>query len=144
VEIAGLFRGEFDMVVNKRDLDLSVQFYEALADGSYLPLHAYLGRASFMADRTTRHLLVPGRLAHLSFESQTVTARKLSAGSRLIAVVGVPRQPEIEINYGTGRDVADESIADAGEPLRIQFMPSSYLQISTRPLPDNGAQERSQ
>jgi predicted acyl esterase len=130
-DVAGLFRGHFEIVANKRDLDLYVQFYEALADGSYFPLHSYLGRASYMADRSKRRLLTPDRPQTLDFESQMLTARRIAAGSRIVAVVGVPRQPEIQINYGTGKDVSDESIADAGEPLRIEWKPDSWLEIRT-------------
>jgi uncharacterized protein len=46
--------------------------------------------------------------------------------------VAVPKQPEIQINYGTGRDVSDESLADAGEPLRLTFRPDSYLELGVR------------
>lgn len=130
-DLAGLFRGHFEIVANKRDLDLWIQVYEAKADGSYFPLHSYLGRASYMADRSQRHLLTAGKAQVLAFDSQTVTARRIGAGSRIVAVVGVPRQPEIQINYGTGKDVSDETIADAGEPLRIEWKPDSWLEVRT-------------
>jgi putative CocE/NonD family hydrolase len=132
MEVAGSFRGRFEIVVNKRDLDLAVDFFERRADGRYLPLASYLGRASYMADRTRRQLLRPGRPHSLAFESQTITARQIEAGSRIVAVVGVPKRPDIQINYGTGRDVSDESIADAGEPLRISWRPGSYLELGVR------------
>jgi uncharacterized protein len=132
VEVAGLFRGQFEIITNKRDFDLSVGFFELLVDGSYFPLASYLGRASFMADRTERHLLTAGRPQPLQFESHTVSARRVAAGSRIVAVVGVPKQPEIQINYGTGRDVSGESIADAAEPLRLTFRPGSYLELGRR------------
>jgi predicted acyl esterase len=131
-EIDGLFRGHVDAVTNKRDFDLSVNFFEQKADGSYFPLASYLGRASFMADRTQRHLLTPGKPAIFDFESQVLTSRLLAAGSRIVAVVSVPKQPEIEINYGTGRDVSSESVADAKEPLRLTFGSDSYLELGIR------------
>jgi predicted acyl esterase len=130
-DLAGLFHGHFEIVANKRDLDLWIQFYEAKADGSYFPLHSYLGRASYMADRSARRLLTRGKAQVLEFDSQTVTARRIAAGSRIVAVVGVPRQPEIQINYGTGKDVSDETIADAGDPLRIEWRPASWLEVRT-------------
>jgi hypothetical protein len=128
-EVDGLFRGHIEVVTNKRDFDLAVNFFEEKADGSYFPLASYLGRASFMADRSHRHLLTPGQATILDFESQMLTARQLAVGSRIVAVVAVPKQPEIQINYGTGRDVSDESIADAREPLRLALSPSSYLEL---------------
>jgi predicted acyl esterase len=128
-EVDGLFRGHFDVVTNKRDFDLAVSFFEEKADGSYFPLASYLGRASFMTDRSRRHLLTPGVATVLDLESQTVTAKLLPAGSRIVAVVAVPKQGDIEINYGTGREIADESIADAKEPLRLMFKTDSYLEL---------------
>ena len=129
LEIDGLFQGRFEVVVNKRDFDLSVNLYELKPDGQYLDLASYLGRASYMQDRTHRHLLQPRRPYILKFQSQTLTSRQLSPGSRIVAVVGVPKVPYIQINYGTGRDVSSESIADAGEPLRIRWSADSYLEL---------------
>lgn len=127
--IAGAFRGRFTIVTNKRDVDLAVGLFEERADGLLIPLSSYLGRASQMADRTRRRLLAPGRPQTLTFESQTITAARLAAGSRLVALVGVPKQPEIEINYGSGKPVAEESAADAGPPLRIRWLPGSHLEL---------------
>jgi uncharacterized protein len=61
-----------------------------------------------------------------------LTSRLLSPGSRIVAVVGVPKVPDIQVNYGTGRDVSSESIADAGEPLRIRWSADSYLELGIR------------
>jgi hypothetical protein len=38
-----------------------------------------------------------------------------------------------QINYGTGKDVSDETIADAGKPLTIQWLGDSFIDIPTRP-----------
>jgi len=129
MEVDGLFKGHFTIVTNKRDLDLSVSFYEKRADGKYLPLASYLGRASYMADRSHRRLLRPGVPQTLDFASQTVTARLVAAGSRIVAVVAVPKAPDIQINYGTGRDVSAESIADASVPLSVRWLQGSYLEL---------------
>ena len=132
LEIDGLFKGRFEIIANKRDFDLSVNFYELKSDGRYLDLASYLGRVSFMQDRTRRQLLVPGQARTLNFQSQTLTARMLAPGSRIVAVVGVPKVPHIQINYGTGRDVGTESMADAGTPLRIHWLVDSYLELGIR------------
>lgn len=142
LEVDGLFRGQFETVVNKRDFDLAVNFYELTPDGRYLDLASYLGRASYMLDRSHRHLLQPGRHCTLRFQSQTVTARLLAPGSRIVAVVGVPKNPSIQINYGTGRDVSTESIADAGEPLRIRWSANSYLELGVRRRPEPARESR--
>ena len=131
-EVDGLFRGHFEVVTNKRDFDLAVNFFEQKADGAYFPLASYLGRASFMADRSQRHLLKPGTPTTLDFESQTATGRLLPAGSRIVAVVAVPKLADVQINYGTGRDVSGESIADAKESLELTFRTDSYLELGFR------------
>jgi hypothetical protein len=85
-----------------------------------------------MKDRSHRQLLQPGRTTTLDFTSQTLTSRMLMPGSRIVAVIGVPKVPGIQINYGTGRDVSTESVKDANVPLRIQWLPTSYLELGMR------------
>ena len=53
-------------------------------------------------------------------------------GGCIVAVVAVPKQLYIQINYGTSRDVSDESIADAKEPLELTFRRGSYLEVGIR------------
>lgn len=132
IEIAGSFTGRFEIVTNKRDLDLEVILFEHAADGGWLRLASYLGRASYMEDRSRRRLLTPGVPQVLAFESQTVTGVRLRPGSRLVALVGTPFRPGIQINLGTGRDVSDESAADAGEPMRVRFLAGSRLELGVR------------
>jgi hypothetical protein len=42
----------------------------------------------------------------------------------------VLKQRVYQINYGTGKDVSDESMADAGEPLSISWANDSYLDLN--------------
>jgi len=44
-------------------------------------------------------------------------------------VLGILKSPGQQINYGTGKDVSDETIADAGEPLTIRWFSSSFIQL---------------
>jgi hypothetical protein len=53
----------------------------------------------------------------------------VGAGSRIVAVVGVLKQPDFQINYGTGKDVSDESIADAGAPLSVRWANDSFIEL---------------
>jgi hypothetical protein len=69
----------------------------------------------------------------LSFRSGRLTSRLFQAGSRLVAVLSVVKQSGAQINYGTGEDVSDESIASAGEPLVLQWFSSSYLEVPVTP-----------
>jgi hypothetical protein len=44
-------------------------------------------------------------------------------------VFSIIKNPGQQINYGTGREVSDESIVDAGEPLQVRWLASSYLEL---------------
>lgn len=127
--LAGLFSGRLAFVADKRDVDLSVTLYEQFADGRYFQLAAWLGRASYARDRGKRRLLQPGQPTVLPFRSENLLGRQLQPGSRLVAVLAVGKQPDRQINYGSGRDVSTESIADAGEPLRIRWSGESRIDI---------------
>jgi putative CocE/NonD family hydrolase len=132
LEVNGAFAGRLGIVTNKKDLDLAVSLYEQMPDGRYFPLAFFIGRASYLADRSRRHLLQPGRIQTLAFESDRMTSRLVSAGSRIVAVVGVLKQPDYQINYGTGKEVSEESIADAGEPLNVRWRNDSYVELKVR------------
>lgn len=133
-EVAGQFTASLDVTTNKRDFDLAIDLYELTTGGQWRDITSFLGRASYVKDRTTRHLLVPGKATRLEVTSQGVAGRLLATGSRLVAVVGIPKGPDRQINYGTGRDVSDESIKDAGTPLRLMFSSSSSMVLGVNPL----------
>ena len=56
-------------------------------------------------------------------------SHQLKAGSRIVAVLNVIKNSGQQINYGTGKDVSDESIADAQEPLTIKWFADSYIVV---------------
>ena len=58
--------------------------------------------------------------------------RKLAAGSRIVVTLGVIKQPDRQLDLGSGKDPSDETIADAGEPLEIFWRGSSYLDLPFR------------
>jgi len=131
MEFNGVFSGRLDFTVNKMDVDLSVAFYELLADGDYVRLFSptFEFRASYARDRAHRHLLKAGERQELAFKSERMTSRQLKAGSRLVMVLGIGKRPDREINYGTGGDVSEESIADGKVPLKIRWYSDSYIDI---------------
>lgn len=128
-EVAGRFSGDFDVIVDRRDVDFTVELYERMADGRHFLLSWHLGRASFAKDRSVRALLQPGKRQRLSFRSERLVSRRLDTGSRLVVVVRVNKQPDMQINHGTGGDVAAETIADAGTPMRIEWLGGSAVEI---------------
>ncbi len=128
-EISGLFSGKLDFQVNKKDFDYTVTLYEKMASGDYLLLAYHLGRASYAKDRTRRELLKVGERQQLTFKAERIVGRKLEPGSQLVVVLGIVKQPDSQINYGTGKDVSDETIQDAGDPLRIEWYGDSVVEI---------------
>ncbi len=59
-------------------------------------------------------------------------SRQLASGSRLVIVLSIVKNPLQQINYGTGKDVSDETVADAGEPLTIRWLAGSYVDLPIR------------
>lgn len=129
VSVNGMFSGNLKVTINKRDLDFGVVLYEVMPDGTLLHLSYYLGRASFSEDISVRRLLTPDRVESIPFERSMLVSRRLQQGSRLLVVLDVNKNPYHQINYGTGRDVSDESIADAGKPLEVSWHNDSYVEI---------------
>jgi hypothetical protein len=74
-------------------------------------------------------LLTPGRREQLDFESCRLTSRQLTAGSRLVLALNLIKRPDAQINYGTGKEVSDETVADAKEPLSIKWFNESFVTI---------------
>jgi putative CocE/NonD family hydrolase len=134
IEFSGLFSGRLDFTVNKMDMDLTITLYELLANGDYVRLFSptYEFRASYVRDRVHRHLLKAGERQELAFKSERLTSRQLQKGSRLVMVLGISKRPDREINYGTGGDVSEESIADGRTPLKMFLFGDSYLDIPAR------------
>jgi len=127
--INGAFTGELAAVINKLDMDLSMSFYEQLADGRYFFLSRYLGRASYANDNTRRKLLIPGNKETIPLNASHIISKKINKGSRLVVVLNVNKHPFEIINYGSGKQPAFETINDAGEPLEIHWYNDSYIEI---------------
>ena len=126
--MSGAFSGELEISVNKRDVDLGVTIFEELPDGRLFHLGYWLGRASFASDRTTRRLLIPGRTTRIPFETNVVS-RLLGSGSLLLLVADVDKNEFAQVNYGTGKDVSDESLGDAKEPLEVRWYSDSFVRV---------------
>jgi putative CocE/NonD family hydrolase len=132
IEVSGLFSGRLDFVTDKKDFDFAIELYEKTAKGEYVQLSYFMARASYVRDRSHRQLLVPGRREQLDVRSGRLTSRRFQPGSRLVAVLRIIKAPGAQINYGSGKDVSDETLADAGEPLKIEVSGESFLDIPVR------------
>lgn len=128
-EISGNFTGNFKVTINKKDMDYSVALFEQLPDGKYFFLSYFMGRASYTGSNTQRKLLEPGIKTSLPFSNTYFTSKKLQKGSRIMIIVNVNKSPFEQINYGTGKDVNEETINDATKPLQIKWHNDSYISL---------------
>lgn len=128
-EMSGLFAGHLEFISNKKDFDFQVSLYELTAAGNYIQLAPYWTRASYAGDLAVRRLLLARKRQTLDFRSMRLMSRKLAARSRLVAVLSIIKEPGRQINYGTGKDVSKETIADAKGPLRITWFTASFLEL---------------
>lgn len=132
VSVDGTLAGQLNVTLNKKDVDVGMVLYEVMPDGRLFHLTYYLGRASYARDMTRRQLLMPGRKESISFERTRMVSRLLGKGSRLLVTLNVNANPYAQINYGTGKDVSDESIADAKVPLRVKWHNDSFVELPVR------------
>ena len=86
-------------------------------------------RASYAGHREYRRLLRAGERQRIAFTAERVVARRLAAGSRLVLRVAIQKRPDRQINFGSGKDVNSESIADAQEPMRVRWHERSHVEI---------------
>ena len=129
IEINGSYVGELKASINKKDMDVQISLYELLPDGKYFKLSHSLARASYAKNRSQRQLLQPGKIESIPVSNSFFVSRKVSAGNRLLIVLGINKNHNWQINYGSGKDVSDESINDAGTPLQIKWFTDSVIKI---------------
>ena len=129
VIINGSFTGMLRAGINKKDMDVRINMYEQMPDGKYFTLGYTYIRASYAKDRSKRQLLNAGMKEDIPVTDAFATCKQLSVGSRLIIVVGIIKTNDQQINYGTGKDVSDETIADANEPLQIKWYGDSFIKV---------------
>jgi uncharacterized protein len=123
------FDGTVYLQVSKRDLDVGVALYEMLPTGELFQLTYQTERASYARDLSVRTLLVPGAVTAVPFAQFGMFSRWFTKGSRLLLTVDVNKNPFAELNYGTGKDVADEDIHDAGTPMEVQWLTRSFITV---------------
>ena len=131
VDLGGRLRGELDFTINKQDADFVLMLYEVRATGEHVKLFdpAFAFRASYAADRVHRRLLVAGVRQQLPFQSDRMIGHRLEAGSRLLLTLGINKRADQQINYGAGGDVSEESIENAGAPIRIRWHEGSFVEV---------------
>ncbi|HEY2581121.1 MAG TPA: CocE/NonD family hydrolase [Mucilaginibacter sp.] len=129
MSINGCFFGETKAAINKKDMDYNINLYELMPNGKYFYLSYFMGRASYASDHGTRRLLKPGVIETIPFTNTYLTSKKLEKGSRIVIVISVNKSRDNQINYGTGKEVSSETIADAKTPLQVKWYNSSVIKI---------------
>ena len=127
--INGSFLGEIKASINKKDMDVGVTLYEVMPNGEYFHLSYFLGRASYAKDITKRNLLKANEIESIPFSNTHLVSKQLSKGSRLLVVINVNKNPFSQLNYGTGKEVSNETIQDAKEPLKVKWYNDSFVKI---------------
>jgi biotin-(acetyl-CoA carboxylase) ligase len=58
-----------------------------------------------------------------------MVCRQLSKGSRLLVVLDINKNSRAQVNFGTGKDVSDETLEDGKVPLQIKWYNDSVIKI---------------
>ena len=115
--------------INKKDMDIVIDLFEQTPDGKYFALSQNIQRASYAKDRLKRQLLTPYKIETIDMVNNHITCRQLQKGSRIVVVMGINKNPNWQINYGSGKDVSDETMKDATEPIKIKWYNNSCIKI---------------
>ena len=127
--MSGNLSGVFNISINKKDVDTSTLLYEIKPDGKSFWLSTHLARASYAKDNEVRQLLEPNKIQQIPIKQSIFMSKKIEKGSKLLLLVGVNKNSAWQINYGTGKDVSEETIKDSGEPLEVKWYNDSYVEI---------------
>ncbi|RYY60074.1 MAG: CocE/NonD family hydrolase [Chitinophagaceae bacterium] len=129
VIMSGSMGGLLNITINKKDVDLHVRLYELTSDGKYYLLSRWWARASYLKDREKRTLLTPGKSERITLDNAFYMCRKLATGSRLVVTAGIVKTPNWELNYGTDKNVSEETMADGKIPLLINWGNDSFVRV---------------
>lgn len=127
--VNGSFEGEIIASINKRDMDIGITLFELKPSGEYFHLSYTVFRASYAKDITKRNLLTPNIKETIPFTNTHLVSKRLEKGSRLVVTLDINKNPFSQLNYGTGKDTSEESIADSKELLEIKWYTNSYVKI---------------
>ena len=130
VELSGSVTGAINISINKKDFDFNVLIYEQTSDGKFFSLTLpFTTRASMSRDIEKRTLLTPNQKTSIPINNFRMSSKKIKKGSRIVVMLNGIKHPFNQINYGTGKDVSEESIKDAKEPIQIKWYTDSYIQL---------------
>lgn len=133
MQFAGNLSGTLSLSANKKDVDIAYKLYEHTSEGKYFLLVTYISRISYAADMAKRKLLITGEKTQVPLTNTRMTAKLLPQGSSLVLVLNVNKNVDAQVNMGTGKAVNEETIADAGEPLTLNWFNDSRIHIPLTP-----------
>ncbi|QWT86470.1 CocE/NonD family hydrolase [Chryseobacterium sp. PCH239] len=127
--MSGNLSGVFNVSINKRDFDTDTSLYQIQPDGKSSLLSTHIVRASYAKNNEKRQLLEPNKMEQIPINNSYFMSKKIEKGSKLLLLVGVNKSPNWQINYGSGKDVSDETVKDSGKPMEIKWYNDSYVEI---------------
>lgn len=133
--INGSFSGELLASINFRDFDFGLTLYELTPDGKYFHLSYTIQRASHNRDPRQRQLIVPNTITRFPLTQTRLISKRLNKGSRIVVYLNVNKNPFSQVNYGSGKDVSDETPKDAKRDLRVRWLNQSFIDIPVLGLP---------
>jgi len=132
-ELAGEITGHFSIAVNKKDVDIGYNFYEITKEGQVFHLNTYRSRASYAHSMSHRKLLTPNKKTLIPIINARMTAKLIAKGSRLAIVLNVNKNSDAQVNMGSGKNVNEETIEDAGDILTLKWFNDTQLNIPLKP-----------
>lgn len=127
--LSGEIKANLKVSCNKKDVDITLELVEKTIDGKYYILNRNLQRASYVGEGETRKLLHPNKIETITMNRNYTTCKQLEKGSTVLIAIGVNKDANWQVNYGTGKDVSDETMEDAKIPLEIKWYNDSTITI---------------
>jgi uncharacterized protein len=112
-EISGCLKFVVWMSMDVPDTDFAVQVFEIMPNGSSIALTDDLMRARYRDSLREAKLVKPGEINRYEFTSFQWFSRRIAKGSRLRVLLGCPNSINLEKNYNSGGNVAEETGKDA-------------------------------
>jgi putative CocE/NonD family hydrolase len=119
-EVSGFFGLTAWIALDQPDTDFSVAIFEIRPDGSSILLTRDLQRARYREGPRQSVLINTREPLKYQFDGFTFVARRISRGSRLRLVLGPVNSIYAQKNHNSGKDVANESIADS-RPVNVKL-----------------------
>jgi putative CocE/NonD family hydrolase len=129
VELSGHLSGQFQISINKLDVDLVAVLFEELPSGEYVKLSHYKARGSHFRGGKKRKLFTPNEKSKVNIKNTPFFSKKLQNGSKLVLVVTALKSKTNQINYGTLAPINKQSIKDAKVPLSIKWHKDSFITV---------------